>query len=228
MNIFPGGATNLIVAASIISLTLNPLLYRCTGRLEAALARSSRVWRFSNPKANRLNVVAEDPQTESAYRAVVVGYGPIGQTVARLLREGGIEPVIIDTNLETTRRVRGEGYRVVYGDATRAEVLEAAGIRSAVALVISGPTSEQAAEIIRIARSLNPGVRVLARSHYLSETAMMRAAGADEAFSGEGKVALAITEHILGALGATPEQIDRERQRVRDEVFPISRADSHQ
>jgi K+:H+ antiporter len=224
LNIFPAGATNLIVAASIISLTLNPLLYPWASRLEVVFARSSRVWQFLNPRANRLDVVAEDPGTASAYRAVVVGYGPIGQTVARLLREGGIEPVIIDTNLETTRRVRAEGHRVVYGDATNSEVLEAAGIRNAVALIISGPTSEQAAEIIRVARSLNPNVRVLARSYYLGETEIMRAAGADEVFSGEGEVALAMTENILGTLGATPEQIERERQRVRDEVFRISRA----
>ena len=69
-----------------------------------------------------------------AHRAVIVGYGPIGQTVARLLHDGGIEPVIIEMNLETTRRVRQKGHQVVYGDATRSEVLEAAGIRTAVAL----------------------------------------------------------------------------------------------
>jgi len=101
--------------------------------------------------------------------------------------------------------------------------LEAAGVRTAVALIVSGPTSEQAAEIIRIARSINANVRVLSRSYYLRETAMMRAAGADEVFSGEGEVALAMTEYILGTLGATAEQIDRERQRVREEVFRISR-----
>ncbi len=123
------------------------------------------------------------------------------------------------TQLETTRHVRAEGHRVVYGDATRGEVLEAAGIRNAIALIVSGPTTDQAAEIIRIARSLNPTVRVLSRSYYLRETTIMRAAGADEVFSGEGEVALAMTEYILGILGATPEQIDRERQRVRDEVF---------
>src|SRR5206468_11605536 len=99
------------------------------------------------------------------------------------------------------------------------EVLEAAGIRNAVALIISGPTTEQAAEIIRVARRLNPDVRVLSRSYYLGETEIMRAAGADEVFSGEGEVALAMTENILGTLGATPEQMDRARERVREEVF---------
>ena len=51
----------------------------------------------------------------------------------------------------------------------------------------------------------------------------MRQAGADEVFSGEGEVALAMTEYVLGVIGATAEQMDRERQRVREEVFRISR-----
>jgi CPA2 family monovalent cation:H+ antiporter-2 len=66
---------------------------------------------------------------------------------------------------------------------------------------------------------MNPRVRVLARSYYLRERSIMRDAGADEVFSGEGEVALAMTEYILGTLGATPEQMDRERRRVREEVF---------
>jgi CPA2 family monovalent cation:H+ antiporter-2 len=194
--------------------------------MESMLARRGTVWRILNPKGGAGAQTADGPHMPAAYRAVVVGYGPIGQTLARLLRDGGIQPVIVETNLETTRRVRNEGYRVVYGDATHPEVLEAAGIRDAVALVVSGPTPEEAAEIIRIARRINLGLRVLARSNYLKDTAKMRAAGADEVFAGEGEVALAMTEYILGLLGATPEQIDRERQRVHDEVFRFGRPNS--
>jgi monovalent cation:H+ antiporter-2, CPA2 family len=54
----------------------------------------------------------------------------------------------------------------------------------------------------------------------------MRDAGADEVFSGEGEVALAMIQYILGDLGATPEQMDRERKRVHEEIVRISRADS--
>jgi CPA2 family monovalent cation:H+ antiporter-2 len=226
LQILPGGVTNLIVAASIVSLTLNPLLYRSTGWLESVLARSTRIWRFLNPRANTAGAISVDVKAASAYRAVIVGYGPIGQTVVRLLADGGIEPVIVDINLETTRQVRNDGHRVVYGDATHPEVLEAAGMRDAAALIISGPTSDQAAELIRSARMMNPNVRVLSRSYYLREAASMREAGADAVFSGEGEVALAMTEYILGVLGATAEQMDRERQRVREEVFRITRPSS--
>jgi len=217
LNIMPSGATNIIIAGAIFSLTVNPMLYGATGWLESALSRSPRLWRAFNPRKEGMEDASSDiPAIAPVYRAVVVGYGPIGQTVARLLKDGDIEPVIIESNLETSRRARADGHRVAYGDATQHSVLEAAGIRNAVALIVSGPTSEQGAEIIRTARELNAGVRVLARSYYLKETGIMRDAGADKVFSGEGEVALAMTEYILSMLGATPEQMDRERERVRE------------
>ena len=70
------------------------------------------------------------------------------------------------------------------------------------------------AEVIRLARARNPRIRVLARAAYLRDVPGLREAGADEVFSGEGEVALAFIEDILDTLGATPEQIDRERARA--------------
>ena len=84
-------------------------------------------------------------------------------------------------------------------------------------------------ETIRWARELNPRIRIIARSAYLREEAELRRAGADLVFSGEGEVALAMTESLLRQLGATAEQIDRERDRIhaeyqggRREMEPLS------
>lgn len=60
---------------------------------------------------------------------------------------------------------------------------------------------------------------MLARAGYLRDLESVRQAGADAVFSGEGEVALAFNEVILNRLGATPEQMDRERERARDELF---------
>jgi len=220
LNILPGEASNMIVAASIVSLTLNPLQYKTINWTETFLSRWPNLWRALNRKPRSPESVSVPAADPAAFRAVVVGYGPIGQTVSRLLHDGGIEPVIVETNLETVHRARREGRHAVYGDAGHLEILEAAGIGTAVALVLSASTTEQNAEIIRIARKANPTMRVLARASYLRETDGMLKAGADAVFAGEGEVALAMTEHVLGILGATAEQMDRERQRVRQEVFP--------
>jgi len=219
LNILPESAANTIIATTIVSLTLNPIQYKTIDWMEATLANWPSLWRSFNPKSQATGKVQADPGKGEAFRAVVVGYGPIGQTVSRLLHDGGIEPVIIETNLNTAHRAQGEGRRAIYGDAAHPDVLEAAGIDSAVALVLSASTTEQTAEIIRIARKTNPALRIIARANYLREADAMRTAGAEAVFAGEGEVALAMTEHILGFLGATPEQMDRERQRVRQDVF---------
>jgi monovalent cation:H+ antiporter-2, CPA2 family len=228
LKILPAGASNLIIATAMISLALNPILYRWTRPLDRALARSPRVWRIFNWSGKLQGIVGDVEKTDPVNRTVIVGYGPIGQMVGRLLREEGVQPVLVEMNVDTARRLRNEGYAVVYGDATRPEVLEAAGIRTARALVISGPTAEQRAEIIRLARKMNPNIRVLVHSSYLRDVPIMRDAGADGVFSGEGEVALAMIQDILSDLGATPEQIDRERQRVHEEIVRISRADSQE
>jgi CPA2 family monovalent cation:H+ antiporter-2 len=77
------------------------------------------------------------------------------------------------------------------------------------------------AEVIRAARGLNPTIRVLARAAYLRDLARLKHAGADTVYSGEGEVALAFIENILDTLGATTEQIDRERARAHEELFGV-------
>jgi CPA2 family monovalent cation:H+ antiporter-2 len=228
LKILPAGANNLIIATAMISLALNPILFRWNRRFDRALARSPRLWRIFNRNAKLSDVIGDGSKPAPENQTVIVGYGPIGQMVARLLREEGVQPVLVELNVDTARRVRGEGYPVVYGDATHPEVLEAAGIHEARALVISGPTAEQRAEIIRLARNMNPNIRVLVHSSYLKEVPIMRQAGADEVFSGEGEVALAMIQYILGVLGATSEQMDRERRRVQEEIVRISHADSQE
>jgi Trk K+ transport system NAD-binding subunit len=155
------------------------------------------------------------------HTAVIVGYGPVGQTVARLLRENQIVPTVVELNLETVRRLRETGFPAVYGDVRNRETLVSAGIQWAGSLVLSSAGMEGSAQVIRQARELNAGIHILARASYVRELPALRKAGADSVFSGEGEVALAVTETILRDLGATPEQIDRERDRVQAELFGV-------
>lgn len=73
--------------------------------------------------------------------------------------------------------------------------------------------------MVRQARVLNPEIRIVARTAFLSELEDLRDAGVDVIFSDEGEVALSVTELILKQFGATPEQIDRERARVHEKLF---------
>ena len=210
-------ATNTLIAAAIISIMVNPVLYRLIGPLEAALRRFVRAPIHADILMRSEEAVE---QAESGHhRAVVVGYGPVGRTLARLLRENGFEPVIIELNANTVRELTSTGIRAIYGDATHGDTLEQAGLENAVALILSSSNMHGTREVMRIARELNPKLVIFARSGYLAELPELRNAGADIVFSGEGEVALAMTEFLLRQLGATPEQVDRERGRIRSEFL---------
>jgi len=104
----------------------------------------------------------------------------------------------------------------------RVETLMEAGITQANALVLSAPNIRNGRELVAQAHKLNPRLRVLARTGFLSELSQLKEVGVDAVFSGEGEVAMAMTEYMLRNFGATAEQIDRERERVRTTLFSVT------
>jgi monovalent cation:H+ antiporter-2, CPA2 family len=204
-------ASNTIIACAIATITLNPVLYRGVVPLTARFSRGG---------------MAATPEVEETaagsvidrHRAVVVGYGPVGRTVTRLLTENHIEPTVIELNMDTVRALRSNGIRAVYGDAGHANTLRDAGAQHARSVIFAVAGMSSMRESIRIVREINPRVQILARATYVRDQEALRKAGADVVFSGEGEVALTLTEAILANLGATAEQIDRERARVHAEL----------
>jgi CPA2 family monovalent cation:H+ antiporter-2 len=223
LKIMSTDANNALVATAIISIALNPILYRFVDPFDAWLRRHTR---FGAKLAARdLRNAVIDPDENKArspdprHRAIIVGYGPVGQTVVRLLQQHEIEPTVIDLNLEVVRALKERGVRAIYGDASQIEILKAADIEDAGSFFLSSNGMAHSEEVIRQARMLNPKIRVMARSVYVREIPILLEAGAELVFSGEGEVALSVAEAILRDLGATFEEIEEERQRVRDEYL---------
>lgn len=210
LGVLPGNAVNVLVAVAVVSITLNPLLYKLVDPFAAWIGRCG-----VGPSEPSSDAAAA---TKGADLVVVVGHGPVGRVVCRLLREHGLTPVVIEMNIETVQALKQSGQPVVYGDAIRPDVLERGGVAEAKGLIISasGPAH---ADIIREARRLNAGIRVLARSAYLREAAALKEAGADAVFSGELETALSMTSHLMEELGAPREQIDAEREKLRKELI---------
>jgi CPA2 family monovalent cation:H+ antiporter-2 len=217
-------ASNALIATAIISITLNPLLYGQLDRLEVWAARRPQLWQRLNRGGQQMTTWrrrAEEQESERLkpdHHAVIVGYGPIGKAVTQLLRDNEITPTVIDMNLATVRTLRSRGIDAVYGDARHRDTLVMAGVPTAESLILSAAAMHGSGEVIRQARELNQKIRVLARTAYVRELPDLLSAGAQTVFSSEGELALAFTEAVLRELGATPEQIDRERDRVRAEV----------
>ena len=208
-------ATNTLVAASIVSIILNPLLYRAIDPVVSALSRRFTLERAPADAPAPL-AVKRGPRV---HRAILIGHGPTGRAVARMLKDNGVEPTVVELNVDTVRELRDQGMDAVYGDATRPEVLEEAGVAGAGTLILTSAGMVNGTEVIREARAVNPSIRVLARASYLRDLPELKAAGADSVYTGEGEVALAFVEDLLVRLGATAEQVDRERARAHVELF---------
>ena len=204
-----------------MSIVVNPVLFRMVDPIAEWVARQPYLRSYLD-RPRLIDAGAAPADIRSARReprAVLIGFGPTGRTVARLLKESGVETTVVELNIDTVRAIRLEGVDAVYGDATRPETLIEAGIKNARSLILTSAGMANSTEVIRAARDENPGIRVLARATYLRDLPALKHAGADTVYTGEGEIALAFVEDLLSRLGATAEQIDRERARAHGELF---------
>jgi monovalent cation:H+ antiporter-2, CPA2 family len=201
---------NAVVAASILSIVLNPFLYR---RVRQA---------FSSPGGIAARP-ATNPREIDPTRCILVGYGPVGSVVRRLLQDRGAAITVIDLNLETIRHVREQGITAIYGDVLRPGTLEEAGIETAASLVLTADI-EEAAEIVRQARILNPALRILVRCARLREAAGLRHAGADIVAAGEAEVGVALAEAVTARDEPDHRQSIEQRDAIRTRLYTATGA----
>ena len=213
INLIPGESHNVLVAGAIISISLNPWIFRSFLALEPRLKRIGWLNSFiemrggrSGAKAN-LKAIEQEPRP-SGVRSIVVGYGPVGQNVTKILYEFGIEPTIIELNIDTVLQIQAEGHHAIYGDASRSEILEVAGIATAKYLVVTMPHSEMSLGIIHTAREENPEVRILARARFLHQIEGLEHAGTTIIRCDEAEAANALAEALLQDIKAPQTQIE--------------------
>jgi len=156
LGLLTNAANNALVASAIVSITLNPLLYRFIDQFEARMKRYSYLWpRLGAPTITPVDASSTFGKARVhglVHRAIVIGYGPVGQTLTRLLRESEIEPVVIELNLDTVRRLRTEGVLAIYGDASHTETMRKAGVDNALTLILSTAGMPGGRETIRCHR----------------------------------------------------------------------------
>lgn len=218
--LMPDAGHQVLVATAILSITLNPLLFRAVDPLERRLRASPLLWRLLNGRCDRMagdrNLeVAEGIAQGDRARAIIVGYGPVGRVVDALVRDGGLETVIIDLNVDTVQSLVRSGRKAIYGDASSLEVLEQAGIREAVHIVVTLNLVESRVPVVRAARGLNPGIEITVRAGFISERATLDEAGANKAITEEGEVAVAMARHVMRRRSIDERTIDRVLKAIR-------------
>ena len=199
---------NALVAASIISIALNPYLYGRARRLASSMTTKT------------VKVTHDQSQAINPNRCILVGYGPVGKIVHDLLLDRGLEITVIDLNLETVRRLRAEGHNALYGDALRPGTLEDAGITTAGSFILSTDI-EDAPEIIKHARLLNPDLQIMARCVHLRDAAALRRAGATVVVAGEAEVGVALSEVVTADDQMACVTAAEHREKIRNILYDI-------
>ncbi|MCC7086342.1 MAG: cation:proton antiporter [Pirellulales bacterium] len=214
---------NVIVAAAIISITLNPMLFRALPSMEAFVRRRPRWWALLNGRAERrtrkfnqdFETKIERHRDQVQQLAIVVGFGPVGRSVHRLLSDAGLATVVIETNMDTISELTSQGQLAVFGDATHEAVLEQAGVVKASHLVLTMPHSAARVAVVTAARNLNSKVKVFVRAHYLRERGDLEKAGATAAVFEEAEAAIALARLVMSDSGATRDDVERKLRDLR-------------
>jgi monovalent cation:H+ antiporter-2, CPA2 family len=225
-NLLSKDGRSLLVACAIFAIAVNPWIYQTINPIENWLKRHKKLWRLlssrSNTGASDLNLETQAMlQSDAPNRpllAVIIGYGPVGQTACRILNDFGIKCVIIDLNLDTVRQLSENGTLAIYGDATQRDILSAAGIEQAKYLLLTIPEVLSRSLVILAAKDLNPELRIFVRARYIQERAWLDEVGATGVVTEEGETAVSLAVLLLEEIGATQQQITDETRKIHEEL----------
>jgi len=194
-------ARHLILAASILSILVNPLLFALPDRLLPRLRR--RPLPAAAPEAGG----APPLPTHLKDHAVLIGYGRVGRLVGQGLVEQGWPVLVIEDADDAFERAKAGPGEVIHGNASNDRVLAAANLGAARMLLVAIPNAFEAGQIVEQARAANPGLDIVARAHFDAEVEHLRQHGADLVIMGEREIARSMLERAaskIDAKGVTP------------------------
>jgi CPA2 family monovalent cation:H+ antiporter-2 len=193
------------LAAALITMVATPFLSEASHALALHVAESTLP---RGPVDRPATAVTEG-------HVVVMGFGHMGETVARLLGRAGVPFRVIDLDPDRVKRGVKKGVPIEYGDSTNDTVLRRTGIDRARAAVVLLADSRATKQTIRHCRGLNPGIFLLARTRYLADIPGLSAAGADEVVAEEFESSIEIAGRTLRRLGMPVPWVESETDEIR-------------
>jgi CPA2 family monovalent cation:H+ antiporter-2 len=193
---------SLILAASLISITLNPLMFEAIEPVQRWARKRSSLARKLERRDDPLAELPASVNVETLTgHVLLVGYGRVGRRIAHALDQEGIRYVVAEQNREIVEQLRRRNVHAVTGDASEPEVLIQAHVVRASLLVVATPDTVKVRKIVDIARTLNPKIEILLRTHSDEEAELLRRENLGQVFMGEHELALAMTREVISRAG---------------------------
>lgn len=218
MGLLSGDEYQLFLGAAILTMLIAPFAVAAAPSVAEALlkVRAMPTMEFATREARIVKPLEG--------HVVIVGYGLNGQNLARALRRARIEYAILESNGQVVRRARLEREPIVFGDGTRAEVLERVGIRRARVVVFAIASLADERRGVAMSRHLNPGIHIVARTRYVAEIDELIALGANEVVPEEFETSLEIFARVLHQFGVREDTIRQAAEAARRDHYDMLRS----
>jgi CPA2 family monovalent cation:H+ antiporter-2 len=197
------GLYQAFLGAAIVSMAATPFLSEKSHALAARFGRA----------AGLVPGAATEPPLTA--HVIVLGFGHMGETIARVLARASVPFLVLDLNPERVARGRAKGVPIEYGDTTSDLVLKAAGVQRAKAAIVLLSDPRATRLTLRLCRQLSPGIFLLVRTRYLADIPDLSALGADEVVAEEFETSFEVSRRTLGALGLPVPWLEDEAPKKR-------------
>ncbi len=200
LNLLPPEGRDLILAGAILSIFLNPVMFIVAERLRPWIEKRQGVEGSTNDLGETSLDISEPeplPHTKLTAHTIIVGYGQIGKRVASALQEKQMPFLVIENSPKIYFRLKEIGIEAIAGNASDAEIWEAANPEMAINLVIAIPNAFEAGRATSLARAANPGLRIIVRACSAAEAQYLHDLGADSVILGEAEIAGAMERAII-------------------------------
>jgi CPA2 family monovalent cation:H+ antiporter-2 len=192
--IVPPEARDLVVAGSIMSILVNPLMFLVIDKLsEPSVTPAPKV---IAPAKELPSTIDEKPTTLTGH-AVLVGHGRVGSHVAASLLARRIPFVVVDEEASAVTSLRERGVETFIGACGEMGLLDRLNLQGAIYLITAIPDPFEAGHVVEVAKASNPQVRVIARAHSAEAVAYLRKLGADVVLMGEEELARGMSEALV-------------------------------
>ncbi len=217
LHLLPDAPLQVVLAAMVISMLLSPLIIMMSDRIVLYCCESE--WTLRSLALHELSARSYGV----ARHVIVCGYGRSGQNLSRFLEQEGLAVIALDMDPQRVRAAAIAGESVVFGDAGRREVLVAAGVHRAAAIVVTFADTPVSLAIISHARELEPGLPVIVRTFDDTDLDRLKDAGAAEVVPEILEGSLMLASQAMLELGVPLARVLKRIRRVRSERYHMMR-----
>ncbi len=217
LHLLPAAPMQIVLTAMVISMLLSPLIIMMSDRIVMYCCESE--WTLRSLALHELSARSYGVQRH----VIVCGYGRSGQNLSRFLEQEGLPVIALDMDPQRVRAAATAGESVVFGDAGRREVLIAAGLHRAAAIVVTFADTPVSLAIINHARELEPGLPVIVRTFDDADLDRLKDAGAAEVVPEILEGSLMLASHAMLELGVPLARVLKRIRQVRSERYHLMR-----